>query len=69
MCHTFTVHYDGCGCDVGRRQESDDCGGSCTGDDVEYNEDLDQSVAGYCDDHMPQEPTPPTSSDNEGSEE
>ena len=68
MCFTFTKHY-GCGCDVPGREESNGCGGNCTGDNITYNDDMDETTADYCPAHKPQAASPITSSESEGSAE
>ena len=61
MCVTYTIRYT-CGCDEAIRQESNGCGGHCTGDAITYDESLDEDKNKPC--LVYQYATPPTSSDD-----
>lgn len=47
MCATYTVHFT-CGCDEPGRTERNGCDGNCTGDQIVYDEALDQNAGTPC---------------------
>jgi hypothetical protein len=69
MCVTWTEHY-ACGCDEAVKEESNGCGGGCTGNNISYDDSRDVTLTQDCPACVAARSlkTPPTSSDSSASE-
>lgn len=61
MCRTYTKHY-ACGCDEAVKARSNGCDGNCTGNNIIYDDSMDETSTEKCVNHVLQ--SPPTSSDS-----